>query len=259
MKGVILAGGTGSRLMPSTKVTNKHLLPVYDRPMIYYPLDLLGRAGIDDVLIISGEGHAGDFLELMGDGSDIPTVRKGEELDFNFEGDITYKVQREPLGISHAIGLAEDFVDPDEKFVVILGDNIFERSVAEKIEKFKKTNFESQIFLKEVEEPERFGNPKKDGERIVELVEKPDEPFNNLAVTGLYGLYNDNENSLFRALDSIEKSERGEYEVTDMLNWYLEREELTYEVVDGFWCDAGKPESLFKASSFMRRKRTGKD
>ncbi|MFB6144221.1 MAG: sugar phosphate nucleotidyltransferase, partial [Candidatus Nanohaloarchaea archaeon] len=148
MKGIILAGGTGSRLMPSTKVTNKHLLPVYDRPMIYYPLDVLGKAGIDDVLVISGEGHAGDFLELLGDGSEIPTTRKGEELDFHFDGDITYKLQKEPKGIAHAIGLAEDFIEEDEKFIVMLGDNIYGEGLTEQINSFSKDDFGSQIFLK---------------------------------------------------------------------------------------------------------------
>jgi len=255
MKGVILAGGTGSRLMPSTKVTNKHLLPVYDRPMIYYPLDVLGKAGIDDVLIISGEGHAGDFLELLGDGSDIPTNRKGEELDFNFDGDITFKLQKEPKGIAQAVGLAEDFVDEDEKFVVILGDNIYGEGLTEQIKAFEESKFESQIFLKEVDDPERFGNPDINGDKIVEIDEKPDSPHSPYAITGCYGFYNDEENSLFKFIKKdMTPSDRGEYEVTDILNWYLDKGELTYETLDQFWTDAGKPGALMKASKYMEDK-----
>lgn len=255
MKGVILAGGTGSRLMPSTKVTNKHLLPVYDRPMIYYPLDVLGKAGIDEVLIISGEGHAGDFLELLGDGSDIPTNRKGKELDFNFDGDITYKIQKDPKGIADAIRLAEDFVEPNEKFVVILGDNIFGEGLTDQIRSFQESDHEAQAFLKEVDDPERFGNPKIEGEEIVDIEEKPDEPHSQYALTGCYGFYNNKTNKLFRFIkNEMEPSDRGEYEVTDILNWYLDRGELTYETLDQFWTDAGKPDALMKASKYMEEK-----
>lgn len=254
MKGVILAGGTGSRLMPSTKVTNKHLLPVYDRPMIYYPLDILGKAGVEDILLISGEGHAGDFLELLGDGTDVPTTRKGRELDFNFEGDITYKIQRQPKGIAHAIGLARDFIEPGEKFVVILGDNIYGGDLSEQIHAFSESDYEAQIFLKEVDDPERFGNPEIEGDRIARIEEKPDIPFSPYAITGFYGFYNDEDNSLFEFIDNMEKSDRGEYEVTEVLSWYLERGELTYETLDMFWTDAGKPSALLEASKFMRNK-----
>lgn len=254
MKGVILAGGTGSRLMPSTKVTNKHLLPVFDRPMIYYPLDVLGRGGIDDVLMVSGEGHAGDFLELLGDGSDIPTKRKGKELDFSFDGDITYKLQKEPKGIAHAVRLAEDFIEEDEKFIVILGDNIFGEGLTEQINAFQKSDYESQIFLKQVDNPKRFGNPKIDGDKIVDIEEKPDKPRSPYAITGCYGFYNDRDNSLFTYIkNKMEPSDRGEYEVTDILNWYLDHEELTYETLNQFWTDAGKPEALMKASEFMKK------
>ncbi|MFB6199699.1 MAG: sugar nucleotidyltransferase [Candidatus Nanohaloarchaea archaeon] len=251
MKGVILAGGTGSRLMPSTKVTNKHLLPVYDRPMIYYPLDTLGKAGIDEVLIISGEGHAGDFLELLGDGSDIPTTRKGEELDFNFDGDITYKVQRKPKGIAHALRLAEGFIEPGEKFVTVLGDNIFGRDLTPQIRSFRQSNLEANVFLKEVDDPERYGNPKIDGDVIVDIEEKPDEPHSPYALTGCYGFYNDSENSLFEFIKQMEPSDRGEYEVTDILNWYLDRGELGYSKLDMFWVDAGKPDALAEATRYM--------
>lgn len=255
MKGVVLAGGTGSRLMPSTKVTNKHLLPVYDRPMIYYPLDTLGKAGIDDVLIVSGEGHAGDFLELLGDGSDIPTTRKGEELDFHFDGDITYKLQKEPKGIAQAIGLADDFIDEDEKFIVILGDNIYGKGLTSQIRAFFNSDYEAQIFLKEVEDPRRFGNPKINGEHITEIEEKPEAPYSPYAITGCYGLYNDESNSLFQFIkEEMTPSDRGEYEVTDILNWYLKKGELTYEVLQQFWTDAGKPDALMEASKYMRGK-----
>ncbi|MFB6199964.1 MAG: sugar nucleotidyltransferase [Candidatus Nanohaloarchaea archaeon] len=252
MKGVILAGGIGSRLMPSTKVTNKHLLPVYDRPMIYYPLDTLGKAGIDDVLVVSGEGHAGDFLELLGDGSDIPDTRKGKKLDFSFDGDITYKVQREPKGIAHAISLAEDFIEPGEKFLVILGDNIYGGDLSEQINSFANSEFRAQIFLKDVENPERFGNPKIKDDRITKIEEKPDEPHSKYAITGCYGFYNDEDNSLFKFIETLDPSDRGEYEVTDILSWYLNRGELTYEELDMFWTDAGKPDALMKASRYMQ-------
>ncbi|MFB6209890.1 MAG: sugar nucleotidyltransferase [Candidatus Nanohaloarchaea archaeon] len=254
MKGVILAGGTGSRLMPSTKVTNKHLLPVYDRPMIYYPLDTLGKAGIDDVLIISGQGHAGDFLELLGDGSDIPTERKGRELEFNFDGEITYKIQKEPLGIAHALSLADDFIEPGEKFVVILGDNIYGGDPSDQIKSFEESDFEAQVFLKEVEDPQRFGNPRVEGDRITHIEEKPDEPHSEYAITGLYGFYNDEENSLFKHIETLEPSDRGEYEITDILRWYQERATMTFEEMDMFWTDAGKPGALLEASNFMKRK-----
>lgn len=256
MKGIILAGGTGSRLMPSTKVTNKHLLPVYDRPMIYYPLDLLGKAGIDDVLIVSGEGHAGDFLELLGDGSDMPTSRKGKELDFNFDGDITYKLQKDPKGIAQAIGLAEDFIEEGEKFIVILGDNIYGEDLTNQIQAFEESDYGAQIFLKEVDDPERFGNPEIEGEKIVDIEEKPDTPYSPYAITGCYGFYNDGENNLFNFIkNEMTPSDRGEYEVTDILNWYLDKGELTYETLDQFWTDAGKPDALMKASKYMEKKR----
>lgn len=255
MKGVILAGGTGSRLMPSTRVTNKHLLPVYDRPMIYYPLDTLGAAGIEDILLVSGEDHAGDFLELLGDGSNIPAQRKGNELDFNFDGDITYKLQREPEGIAQAIGLAEDFIGRDEKFVVILGDNVFGGSLKSQIRSFQGGDYEAQVFLKDVEEPRRFGNPKVEGDRITEIEEKPSRAYSEYAITGCYGLYNNERNHLFQFIeDSMEPSDRGEYEVTDILNWYLSRGELSYETLDQFWIDAGKPDALMKASKRMEKR-----
>lgn len=257
MKGIVLAGGTGSRLMPTTKVTNKHLLPVYDRPMIYYPLDTLGRAGIDEVMLVAGPGHAGDFLELLGDGSDIPTTRKGEELDFHFDGSITYKVQKEPLGIAHAIGLGDDFIEPGEKFVVILGDNIYGGDISPQIHSFFESDYAAHIFLKEVDDPERFGNPKIDGDRIVDIEEKPDTPHSPYAVTGCYGLHNDEDDSLFDFIADMEPSDRGEYEVTDLLNWYLQRGELSYEILDTFWSDAGKPESLFNATRHMKERRSG--
>lgn len=251
MKGVVLAGGTGSRLMPSTKVTNKHLLPVYDRPMIYYPLDTLGRAGIDDVLMVCGEGHAGDFLELLGDGTDIPTTRKGKDLEFHFDGSITYKIQREPLGIAHAIGLANGFIEPDEKFIVILGDNIFQ-NITTQIKSYMNSSYESHIFLKEVDGPKRFGNPAIDGDQIIQIEEKPDNPHSPYAITGCYGLYNDSQNSLFEHITNLSPSDRGEYEVTDILRWYLQRGQLSFEILETFWSDAGKPDSLFEASKYMK-------
>lgn len=236
MKGVILAGGEGTRLLPCTKVTNKHLLPVYNKPMIYYPLETLRRAGIKEILIASGKGHAGDFLELLEDGRE-------------FGAKLSYAVQPEAGGIAQALGLAEDFAD-GEKIVVILGDNIFEDDIKDYVEGFKEQKEGARLFLKEIPDPERFGVAEvKDG-NIVNIEEKPKEPKSNLAVTGLY-MY---DNRVFSFIKNLKPSARGELEITDVNNFYIRQRSATYEVVKGFWSDAGKFESLFRASEFVRNK-----
>jgi len=231
MKGVILAGGTGSRLAPMTNVTNKHLLPVYDKPMIMYPLQLLIDAGIQDIMVVSGKGHAGHFLELLGSGKDY-----GVHL--------SYAVQEEPGGIAHALALAEDFTD-NGNVVVVLGDNIYE-------DKFDFSNFKTgaRIYLKEVPHPERFGVVSFKKNKVVAITEKPKEPETNYAVSGLY-VY---DNTLYDKIRILKPSARGEMEITDVNNLYLKEGCLEAYFVKGFWTDAGTIESLYHAATLIRKK-----
>jgi len=231
MKGIILAGGTGSRLYPLTKVTNKHLLPVYDKPMIYYPLQTLIDAGVKDIMIISGRGHAGHFLELLGSGAEFG-VR------------LTYEIQEEACGIAHALSLAENFAD-DETVAVILGDNIFQDYVRGAVESFRSG---AMIFLKEVSDAKRFGVAEVKGERIISIEEKPVVPKSNLAVTGLY-IY---DSRVFDITKKLKPSGRGELEITDVNNEYIRMGEMNYSTLSGFWSDAGTFESLFRASELVR-------
>lgn len=233
MKGVILAGGTGSRLFPLTKVTNKHLLPVYDQPMIYYPIKMLIEAGIKDILIISGPEHAGDFLRLLG---------SGKEFGVHF----WYEIQDEAGGIAQALGLAKDFID-NSKFVTILGDNIFEDSIAEEVAQFKKSSAESMIFLKNVPDPQRFGVATLDGDKVTNIQEKPKEPESDWAVTGMY-FYSSN---VFEIVKTLKPSDRGELEITDVNNAYIERGTMVASKLKGFWTDAGTIESLHRASNLV--------
>ncbi len=235
MKGIILAGGTGSRLSPLTKVTNKHLLPVFNKPMIYYPLYSLKEAGIDNVLIVSGKGHAGDFLELLGSG-----VQLGMKL--------SYEVQEEAGGIAQALGLAEQFAN-NEKVVVILGDNIFEDSIAEAAREFSAQPRGARVFLKKVQRPESYGVAELDGDQIVSIVEKPENPKSDMAVTGVY-MYDP---QVFDVVKSLNPSNRNELEITDVNNYYLEQGTLKYSTLDGFWGDGGESfESLHDASTLIR-------
>lgn len=231
MKGIILAGGTGSRLYPLTKVTNKHLLPVYDKPMIYYPLLTLINAGIDDIMIVSGRGHAGHFLELLGSG-----VEFGVRL--------TYEIQDEAGGIAQALSLTEDFAD-DEAIIVILGDNIFETNIHSAVKSF---NSGASIFLKEVKDASRFGVAEINGDHIVSIEEKPQSPKSNLAVTGLY-IY---DSRVFDIIRNMKPSKRKELEITDVNNEYIRMGDMTYSVLDGYWSDAGTFESLFRASELVK-------
>jgi len=240
MKGIILAGGTGSRLLPLTKVVNKHLLPVYDKPMIYYPLSTLKNSGISDILIIVGGNSVGDFINLLGDGEE-------------FGVSITYKHQTKPDGIAGALKLARNFIGSDD-CVVILGDNIFKNHVADLPKKFDKNRIQNKptgmIFLSPTSKPKSFGVPTFDGNRIVKITEKPKNPDSNFAVTGLY-VY---DNHIWDMIDGLEPSARGEFEITDINNYYLNNGVLLHETVKGFWHDAGSIESLLKVSMLVAGK-----
>lgn len=230
MKGVILAGGSGSRLAPLTKVTNKHLLPIFDKPMIYYAIEKMREAGIKEIMLILGEGHAGHFLELLGDGKD-------------FGVKINYMLQKKPLGIAHALSLTESFVD-GESVCVILGDNIFIDEI--NIESFKEG---ARIFLTEVEHPERFGVATLNEQlKITKIVEKPSNPESNYIVTGIY-IY---DNKVYDVIRTLKISDRGEYELTDVNNYYLKNNLLQHSYLLNFWSDAGTFESLYNASKYMR-------
>jgi len=230
MKGVILAGGLGTRLRPITNVTNKHLLPVYNKPMIYYPLETLMKAGIKDILIVSGPEHAGHFLHLLGSGKE-------------FGVSLSYELQDEPGGIAQALGLAEDFSDT-EPVAAILGDNIFEDDLSDVIKKFMSSPSGGHIFLKEVTDPQRFGVAQVEGDKIVKIIEKPKKPTSNLAVTGLY-LY---DSEVFSVIKTLKPSGRGELEITDVNNAYVGQGKMTFTVVKGSWTDAGTFESLLRAN-----------
>lgn len=235
MKGVILAGGTGSRLYPLTKVTNKHLLPVYNKPMIYYPLAALKEAGITNILIVSGEGHAGSFLELLGSGA-------------RFGMKIAYEVQEEAGGIAQALGLAQDFAN-NEKIVVILGDNILEDSLSEAVENFKIQPRGAKIFLKTVKNPGAYGVAEVRDGKIRAIVEKPANPKSDLAVAGCY-MYDP---QVFDVIKGLQPSGRNELEITDVNNFYLEQGTLQHEILEGFWGDCGESfDSLMESGRLIQ-------
>jgi len=237
MKGIILAGGLGSRLSPCTKVTNKHLLPVFNKPMIYYPILTMVNAGLKDIMIVTGENYAGDFLRILGNGK-----------EFGLK-DISYTYQVGEGGIADALKLAENFAE-GEKVFVVLGDNILEDDITEDIKTFEKQESGARIFLKEVPDPERFGVAEIRDGRVVDIKEKPKNPKSNFAVCGLY-LY---DNSVFEIIKTLKPSGRGELEITDVNNVFIERENMTYSVLDGWWTDAGTFESLLKASNLVAKK-----
>ena len=234
---MILAGGTGSRLRPLSLVTNKHLLPVYNKPMIYYPINSLVQAGIKEILIVTGMEHAGDFLKLLG---------SGKEFGVKF----TYELQDSAAGIADALRFAKDFVE-EEKFVTILGDNIFEDNIKPYFESFLKEEKKAKIFLKEVPDAQRFGVVELDKKQVVSIEEKPKKPKTNFAVTGLYMYSSD----VFEIIKKLKPSKRGEYEITDVNNAYIKQGELTAEILNGFWSDAGTFESLYRASTLLREKK----
>jgi len=234
MKGIILAGGLGSRLHPLTKVTNKHLLPVHNKPMIFYPIETLIHAGIHDILIVTGGNNAGDFLRLLGNGR-----------DFGLEH-INYTYQEGEGGIAEALGLAEYFASGD-RICVVLGDNIIEKNIIAAVESYRKQERGAKILLKEVPDPQRFGVPVLDGEKVVKIEEKPKNPKSNYAVTGIY-MY---DSLVFDIIKTLEPSDRGEFEITDVNNAYIERGELTWDLLEGWWTDAGTFESLLRATNLV--------
>lgn len=233
MKGIILAGGTGSRLHPLTKITNKHLLPVYNKPMIYYPLFALKRAGITDVLIVSGHGHAGDFLELLG---------SGKQFGLN----ISYEVQDEAGGIAQALSLARNFA-AGERVLVILGDNIIQDDISGAVESFMMQPRGAKIFIKKIDHPESYGVPTIDGHNIIGIDEKPKKPASPFAVIGAY-MY---DNQVFDIIRNLKPSKRGELEITDVNNFYIEQQSLTYDVLQGFWGDCGESFDSYMAAMQM--------
>ncbi len=234
MKGVILAGGLGTRLYPLTKVTNKHLLPVYDKPMIYYPIQTLINAGIHDILIVTGGNNAGDFLKLLGNGKEFGLKH------------INYTYQEGEGGIAEALRLAEFFAS-GEKICVVLGDNLIEKNIREAVENFRKQKEGAKILLKEVPDPQRFGVPELKGDRIVQIEEKPKKPRSQYAVIGIY-LF---DQEVFEVIKTLKPSDRGELEITDVNNRYIEKGLMTWDILDGWWTDAGTFESLLRANQLV--------
>jgi len=237
MKGVILAGGLGKRLEPLTRITNKHLLNIYNKPMIYYPIQTLVDAGIKDIMIVTGGNNAGDFLRLLGNGQEFGLKH------------INYTYQRGEKGIADALSLAEHFAD-GQKIVVILGDNVIEKSIKKYVERFEKQPEGARILIKQVPDPERFGVVELKGKKIVSIVEKPRKPKSNYIVTGIY-MY---DAQVFDIIRTLKPSERGELEITDVNNTYLKKGQLHYDILDGFWTDCGLPETLYRASTLVRKK-----
>ncbi|MBD3282135.1 MAG: NTP transferase domain-containing protein [Candidatus Portnoybacteria bacterium] len=238
MKGVILAGGTGTRLRPLTNVINKHLLPVYNKPLIYYPVHALVEAGIKDILIISGTEHYQQIRKLL-------NLKKDKKAKF------TYAIQNEPRGIAHGLGLAESFVNND-LVALILGDNIYEESMKRPVEEFKEQKRGAKIIIKKVPDPQRFGVIEFENRKIKKIEEKPKRPKTNYIVTGFY-LYDSN---VFDIIKTLKPSKRNEYEITDVNNAYLNRGELNYYITNKEWIDAGTFDSLLKASNFIKQKET---
>jgi glucose-1-phosphate thymidylyltransferase len=239
MKGVVLAGGKGTRLHPLTRITNKHLLPIYDRPMVTYAVEALVGAGVKELLLVTGGTHAGEFFRLLGDGHEYGIER------------LSYAYQEREGGIAEALGLAERFA-VDEPVAVVLADNVFERSIRPAIESFEKQKKGARILLAHIQDPEHLrhlGVAELDGDRVVRIVEKPEEPASEYAVTGVY-LY---DASVFEVIPSLQPSGRGELEITDVNNWYVERGAMTYEIVEGFWGDAGESiDAYYEVNDFVR-------
>ena len=234
MKGIILAGGIGSRLFPLTRVTNKHLLPVYDRPMVFFPVQTLVNAGITDILLVTGGQNAGDFLRLLGNGKDFGLQH------------INYTYQQGEGGIADALRLAEYFA-AGEKICVVLGDNVIETNIIAACVQFKKQEKGAHILLKEVADPQRFGVPVFEGGRIVRIEEKPKEAKSPYAVIGIY-MY---DATVFDRIRKLKPSARGEFEITDVNNQFLADGTLTYSVLDGWWTDAGTFDSLLRATNLV--------
>lgn len=236
MKGVILAGGLGSRLDPLTRITNKHLLPIYNKPMIYYPIKTLVDIGIKNITIITGGYYAGDFIRLLANGKDFG-------LKY-----LNYAYQEGERGIADALALAEPFVGND-KMCVILGDNIIEKNIRDTANKFREQKDGAKIILKKVDDPERFGVPVFENDKIIRIDEKPKKPESNYAVTGIY--FYDRE--VFSFIKNLAPSQRGELEISDVNNMYIKKGNLTWEILDGWWTDAGTFESLLHANNLVAK------
>ncbi len=237
MKGVILGGGTGSRLMPLTKIINKNILAIYDQPLIYYPIFTLREAGIKEILLISGRGHAGQYLDLLGSGRELCVK-------------LTYEIHEEPKEIAHGLAIAEDFAD-NGPITLILGDNIYEENLKPAVDDFLKQERGAKIVLKEVPDPQRFGVVEFDGEKIVDIQEKPQFPKSNWVVTGFY-IY---DSRCFDFIRTLRPSARGELEITDLNNCYLREGTLTFYKTTGEWIDAGTFDSLLRANLFIAKKK----
>jgi len=237
MKGVILAGGYGTRLHPLTRVTNKHLLPVYDKPMIYYPIQCLLNAGIEEIMIVTGGNKAGDFLELLGNGKEFGIT------------ELHYTYQEGAGGIADALALTRDFLDGD-KVVVVLGDNIIQKNIRQAVGEFFTQRKGAKILLKEVPDPQRFGVAEVDEKgNVLSIEEKPKEPKSNYAVIGIY-MYDD---QVFDIIDNLQPSGRGELEITDVNNAYIQQGAMTSQVLDGWWTDAGTIESIHRATVMVAK------
>ena len=237
MKGIILAGGLGTRLYPLTTVSNKHLLPIYNKPMIYYPIQALVDVGITDIMLVTGGSNAGEFLRLLGNGREFGLKH------------INYSYQKGEGGIAEALGMAQYFADKD-KVVVMLGDNVIEKSIKQYVEDFARQPQGAKILIKEVEDPERFGVPELKGNKIIEIEEKPKKPKSKYAVTGIY-MY---DSKVFDIIKTLRPSGRGELEITDVNNEYIKRDEMTFSILDGWWTDCGTYDSLLRASNLMAGK-----
>ena len=235
IRGVILAGGAGTRLYPMTKIFNKSLLPVYDKPMIFYPIKTLKEIGCKEIMIISGREHSGQIMNQLGSG-----------VDYGLE--FTYRIQEEPGGIAHALSLAKDFCNGDS-VAVCLGDNIFE----DKIDISDYDGTGAYIFLKSVPEPQRFGVAEVAGDSVVNIVEKPDNPVSDLCTTGLY-VY---DTYVWNIIKQLKPSDRGELEITDVNNWYVKNGLMKFKKLEGFWSDAGTPDSLAQATQLVKEKKNG--
>jgi glucose-1-phosphate thymidylyltransferase len=241
VKGVVLAGGSGTRLHPLTRITNKHLLPIYNRPMVSYAIEALVKAGVTEIMLVTGGTHAGEFLRLLGNGHEFGIER------------LSYAYQERAGGIAEALGLAERFVDGD-RVVVMLADNVLERSIQRAVEHFEQQEEGARVLLARVEDPEHLrhlGVPEFDGERrLVGIVEKPADPPSEFAVTGIY-FY---DSTVFEVIPTLEPSGRDELEITDVNNWYVARSAMEYEVVEGFWGDAGESiDAYYAVNDFVRR------
>jgi glucose-1-phosphate thymidylyltransferase len=240
MKGVVLAGGKGTRLHPLTRITNKHLLPIYDRPMVTYAVEALVGAGVREIMLVTGGTHAGEFFRLLGDGEEHGIER------------LFYAYQDREGGIAEALGLASRFVG-DDRVAVVLADNVFERSIRPAVESFEHQEHGARILLARIEDPEHLrhlGVAELDGDRVLRIVEKPEEPASPYAVTGVY-FY---DASVFEVIPTLERSGRGELEITDVNNWYVDQGAMAYEVVEGFWGDAGESiDAYYEVNDFVRK------